>query len=152
MTETRDTRAAAFRFLNEIGIIAQLSGNALERTLPNGMTIAQFSVLNHFVRLGGESTPLRLARAFQVTKGAMTNTLRHLEDKGFITVRPNEKDGRSKQVSITAAGKDAHARALKAVEPMLDELLGQFGANEMAEALPLLSRMRNWLDERRFRD
>ena len=73
---------------NEIGIISQLSSNRLERVLPEGMSVAQFSVLNHLVRLGGSWAPSRLARAFQVTKGAMTNTLQRLEAQGLIRSRP----------------------------------------------------------------
>ena len=30
-----------FRVFNEIGIIAQLAGNAFERVMPDGMTLAQ---------------------------------------------------------------------------------------------------------------
>jgi hypothetical protein len=40
----------AFRVFNEIGIIEQLSRNLFERVLPDGLTLPQFTVLNHFVR------------------------------------------------------------------------------------------------------
>ena len=72
-----------FRLFNEIGIISQLSGTILARVLPHGLSMAQFGVLNNFVRLGGERTPAGLAEAFQVTRGAMTNTLTRLEAQGF---------------------------------------------------------------------
>ena len=87
-----------FGFFNEIGIIAQLSGNAFEKVMTGGMTLSQFSVLNHLARLGGNRTPLQIARAMQVTKGTMTNTLGHLERARHISVRPDERDGRSKRV------------------------------------------------------
>ena len=79
MEPTKDP--ISFRFFTEIGIIEQLARNRLERGLPDGLKISQFSVLNHLVRLGGEWSPARLARAFQVTKGAMTNTLQRLEKR-----------------------------------------------------------------------
>ncbi|MFN3835991.1 MAG: MarR family winged helix-turn-helix transcriptional regulator, partial [Glycocaulis sp.] len=79
-----DQQALYFRLLNEIGIIAQLSANRLERVLPHDLTVAQFSLLHHCVRLGDGWTPARLAAAFQVTRGTMTNTLQKLEAKGFI--------------------------------------------------------------------
>ena len=41
-----------FEVLNEVGIIDQLASTAFTRVLPRPMTIAQFSVLNHFLRLG----------------------------------------------------------------------------------------------------
>ena len=63
-----------FTLFNEIGIGNQLSSTRFERALPKGLTTSQFSVLNNFVRLGGTRSPKQLANAFQVTKGAMTNT------------------------------------------------------------------------------
>ncbi|MCY0154387.1 hypothetical protein OEG86_21580 [Hoeflea alexandrii] len=43
---------ALFGFFNEIGIISQLSGHAFEKAMPEGMTLAQFSVLNHLCLAG----------------------------------------------------------------------------------------------------
>lgn len=149
MNDTERDAATAFRFFTEIGIIAQLSGNALERLLPDAMTLPQFSVLNHFVRLGGEPTPLQLARAFQVTKGAMTNTLGHLQRKGFVSVRPDDKDGRSKRVSITEAGRAAHQRSTQVIAPELKAITEVFSSERLADGLPLLEEMRAWMDRRR---
>ena len=59
----------------EIGIIDQLVTNRLERVLPAGLSYAQFGVLVHFARRGGQESPAQQAKAFQVTKGAMTYTL-----------------------------------------------------------------------------
>nr|MBC8240058.1 MarR family transcriptional regulator [Alphaproteobacteria bacterium] len=79
----------AFRFFTEIGIIEQLARNRLERVLPDGLKVSQFIVLNHLVRLGGEWNPARLAAAFQVTKGAMTNNLQRLEQRRLVQVLAN---------------------------------------------------------------
>ena len=67
-----------FSLFLEIGIIAQLSGNRFQRVMPFGLTMAQFSLLTHCIRLGDGWTPARLAAAFQVTRGTMTNTLQKL--------------------------------------------------------------------------
>lgn len=149
MTDKPQDSDAVFRFFNEIGIIAQLSQNAFERLLPDGMTLSQFTLLNHFTRLGGERTPLELARAFQVTKGAMTNTIGQLQRKGMVTVRPDEKDRRSKRVSISDKGRAAHRMATMAVAPELTEIADRFPADRLAAVLPLLEELRVWLDERR---
>jgi DNA-binding MarR family transcriptional regulator len=45
-------------------------------------------VLNHLVRRGSDATQIELAHAMQVTKGAMSNTVARLPDKGCITVQP----------------------------------------------------------------
>ena len=84
------------RVMTEIGIIAQLSQARLERNLPDGLSAAQFGVLIHFSRRGGRESPARLASAFQVTKGAMTNTLQRLEARGFVAIVGDPDDGRRK--------------------------------------------------------
>lgn len=140
---------ALFRFFNEIGIIAQLSGNAFEKVMTGGMTLPQFSVLNHLVRLGGNRTPLQIARAMQVTKGTMTNTLGHLERAGHIAVRPDERDGRSKRVDITGKGRAAREEAIAAMAPELAWLAERIRVDDVEAALPLLEQVRKLLDERR---
>jgi lipopolysaccharide export system permease protein len=70
---------ALFALLNEIGIIEQLARNRFERAQPDGLRLPHFAVLNHLVRLGDGRTPGQIARAFQLTKATMTNTLQRLE-------------------------------------------------------------------------
>ncbi len=139
----------AFRFFNEIGIIEQLARTQLERNLPNGLKMPQFGVLNHLVRLGGKWSPARLASAFQVTKGAMTNTLQRLEERGLIRVSPDPDDGRAKLVSITDAGREMRLRCIDGVSPLLAELLGELSEEDFASALPFLEKVRIYLDSHR---
>lgn len=143
------TDALAFQALTEIGIISQLAGARLEAVLPHGMPMAQFHVLNHFARLGGERPLARLAEAFQVTKGAMTNTVGRLLERGFVAVRAHPVDGRVKLVSITARGLRARHDAITALAPELVRIEAAVGADALAALLPGLQRMRQWLDEDR---
>lgn len=149
MNQREDSVSTYFRLFNEIGIIAQLSGNRLERVLPEGMSLAQFSVLNHFCRLGGAWSPTRLAAAFQVTKGAMTNTLQRLEAQGFVTIRADEEDTRAKIVEITDAGRSAREAAIRATGPIIMELAGLIPLADVKAALPFLEFVRKTLDENR---
>ena len=138
-----------FMVFNEIAIIAQLAENRLERTLPPGMSAAQFGLLNHFCRRGGEESPAQLASAFQVTKGAMTNTLQRLQAQGFIRVAPHGEDGRKKLISITPEGVTAHGQAILALRPYFASLREAFTDGEFEAALPFLRAMRAWLDDNR---
>lgn len=138
-----------FQLLNEVGIIEQLSRNQLERVLPDGLKMSQFVVLNRFVRMGDGETPAQLASAFQVTKGAMTNTLKRLQDRGFIEVRPDQNDGRSKRVYMTDAGRAARQTAVTAVAAISSELTNQIPLDELAELLPGLIKLRSVLDKMR---
>lgn len=149
MNQREDSVSTYFRLFNEIGIIAQLSGNKLERVLPDGMSLAQFSVLNHFCRLGGAWSPTRLALAFQVTKGAMTNTLQRLEAQGFVTIRADLEDTRAKVVEITDAGRSAREAAIRATGPIIMELADLIPLADVKAALPFLEFVRKTLDENR---
>jgi DNA-binding MarR family transcriptional regulator len=137
------------RVMTEIGIIAQLSNARLDRSLPDGMSAAQFGVLTHFMRRGGRESPAQLARAFQVTKGAMTNTLQRLEAQGFVTVAGDQADGRRKWVSLTKAGVRAFDGGLAAMRPHLEGMRAAFTEEEFKAALPFLQALRVWLDENR---
>ncbi|MDX2266171.1 MAG: MarR family transcriptional regulator [Hyphomicrobiales bacterium] len=139
----------AFRVMNEIGIIDQLGRTALEAVLPDDLTVPQFVVLNHFVRLGGERSPSDLARIFQVTKGTMTSTLQRLEAKRFIDMLPDPEDGRGKRVRITDAGRAAREASIAAVAPVLAQIEAAVGAEALATLLPALSRIRAHLDAAR---
>lgn len=141
--------ARLFTLFNEIGIIHQLSSTAFERNLPHGLTLAQFSVLNHFVRLGDNKTPAQLASAFQVTRGTMTSTLQRLEAKGFVTITPDAQDGRSKRVGLTPTGRTAAAACIAAAAPILTRAREALSRDEVERLLPALTKLRAWLDENR---
>lgn len=144
-----ETGALYFQLFNEIGIIAQLSASRFERVLPHGLTAAQFNLLNHCVRLGDGWGPARLAAAFQVTRGTMTNTLQKLEAKGFIRVDPDADDARAKCVFLTPSGRAARDEALKALGPDLARLPADFPPARVQEILPALESLRIWLDTHR---
>ncbi|MDP7548354.1 MAG: MarR family transcriptional regulator [Alphaproteobacteria bacterium] len=138
-----------FRLFNEIGIIEQLARNRLESVLPDDLKVSQFIVLNHLLRLGGEWSPARLAAAFQVTKGAMTNTLQRLEKRGLVRVLANPQDRRGKLVSITEAGREMRLRCVASVGPFLDDLAKQLSDQDVAYVLPVLEKVRMYLDTHR---
>jgi DNA-binding MarR family transcriptional regulator len=139
----------AFEFFNEIGIIEQLARTAVERVLPRGITLSQFSVLNHFVRLGGERSPAGLANAFQVTRQTMTNTLQRLEALGFVAIAPDPQDGRGKLVRITPAGRAAREDAIARVGPLLQEIATVLAPQDLEALVPRLAQLRAYLDARR---
>ncbi len=138
-----------FRFFNEIGIIEQLARARLESVMPDGLKISQFGVLSHLLRLGDESSPARLANAFQVTKGAMTNTLHRLESRGLVKITADPNDGRAKLVSLTHAGRNMREQCIRNIEPMLLELQARFGEDFFSTTLPRLEKVRKYLDEHR---
>ena len=149
MANTDEEFAGVFTFLNEVGIIQQLANNKFERELPDGLTRSQFSVLNNFVRLGGIRSPAQLAAAFQVTRGAMTNTLQKLHARGCIEIRTNAADGRKKEVTITTKGRRLREQAIRATFPQIDKMRQALDVEDILSLLPVLQRVREYLDQNR---
>jgi hypothetical protein len=83
---SEDTLAVAL--FAELFMADQLARARLSKVLPKGMELSHFNVLNHLARLQEERTPAQLARAFHVTRGAMTNTLAKLQWAGHVHIRP----------------------------------------------------------------
>ncbi len=139
-----------FRLFNEIGIINQLATTAFERALPKGMTQAQFSILNHFIRLGHhERSPAQLASAFQVTRPTMTSTLARMERAGLVAIRPDPRDGRGKLVSVTEKGRKMRETCIAAGALFVPVVNGLMSKAELEATLRPLTRLRVVLDEMR---
>lgn len=129
-------------FYSEIFTIEQKLRAKLNRLLPDDMELSHFSVLNHLVATHGECTPLQLAKALNVTKGAMTNTLSRLEVLGFVHIRKDWDDARRKHVSISQSGKLARDMALQATAPVFEDLSEILSDDELKQMLTNLRRVR----------
>ncbi|MEP0945028.1 MAG: MarR family transcriptional regulator [Rhizobiaceae bacterium] len=140
---------AVFGFFNEIGIINQLSSALFQKRLADGVTVAQFSVLNHLTRVKDGQTPLALTSAFQVPKTTMTHTLAGLEKRGLIEMKPNLEDGRSKLVWLTPAGEKFRQQSIAALIEDMNRLKAQLDLPQMLQAIPTLTKVRQVLDEDR---
>lgn len=138
-----------FGVLNEIGIIEQLSRTLLEARLPEGLIAPHFTVLNHLIRVRDGRTPLELARAFQVPKTSMSHTLAGLERHGLIEMRPNPDDKRSKQVWLTERGRTVRESTIAALGGDLADIAEVLPPQDVATIMPVLTRLRIWLDKRR---
>lgn len=137
-----DNNALAISLFSELLIADQLVRARLTRVLPDRMEISHFSVLNQLARAGAERSPAQLARSFHVTRGAMTNTLTKLETAGYVHIRPDWDDARRKIVSISPAGQRARDAALQAITPLINDMVGDLGADKVRAALPVLRELR----------
>lgn len=152
MPDDDRTLALYFSLFNEVGIVNQLATALFQTKMPKGMMVAHFSVLNHLIRVKDGQTPLVLARAFQVPKTTMTHTLGGLEKQGFIEMRPNPRDKRSKRVWITDAGRAFRDSAIQSLAPDVARLSESFEHEDVARLVPALQRLRVILDEDRDRE
>lgn len=144
MNDTTDSLAIAL--FGEIFMSDQLARNRLSKALPKGMELSHFSVLNHLTSVNDERSPAQLAKAFHVTRGAMTNTLNKLEWAGHIHIRPDWDDARRKHVTISPSGRAARDVALNAIAPIISKVVEAIGPDKVRAALPVLREFREQMN------
>lgn len=140
-TKERNEELAVALF-GELFMADQLARNRISKALPKGMELSHFSVLNHLARISDERTPAQLARAFHVTRGAMTNTLSRLEWAGHIHIRPDWDDARRKFVAISPAGRAARDAAVQSVSPLIAEMVEALGTDRVRSVLSIMRELR----------
>lgn len=138
--------ALCFSLFIEIAKINQLSRALMDSQLPDGFLTSHFGVLNHLMSVQNGQTPLELTRAFQVPKTTMTHTLSGLEKHKLVDFRSNPKDGRSKCVWVTDAGRDFIGNALVKVEPELTRFLAHLSTDHLTSLVTDLTHIRKLLD------
>lgn len=137
-------------FFTDISIIEQLVRTLIERRLPPGLSMAGFGLINHMVRTGQETvSPGALARALQVTRGAITGVLHKLTAEGLVTLEPDPRDGRGKKVRLTPAGLAAREAALAGMAPLVAEFEARMDLDAIRQAHPVLRGIREDLDRHR---
>ncbi len=137
-------------FFTDIAIIDQLVRTLRERRLPPGLSTAGFGLINHMVRTGQETaSPAALARALQVTRGAVTGVLHKLTAEGFVTLEPDPTDGRGKKVRITPAGMAAREAALASVAPLAARFEVEMDVEAIRRIHPVIREVRDYLDRNR---
>ncbi len=132
----------AVTLFGELFMADQLARNRVSKALPRGMELSHFTVLNHLARIQEERTPAQLARAFHVTRGAMTNTLAKLEWAGHVHIRPDWDDARQKFVAISPSGRAARDAAVQSVAPLIADVVTALGADRVRAVLPVLRELR----------
>ncbi|SHG98427.1 MarR family winged helix-turn-helix transcriptional regulator [Cognatishimia maritima] len=142
-----DSNALAVSLFSEILMADQLARSRLSKALPKGMELSHFSVLNHLAHTNSEKSPAQLAKAFHVTRGAMTNTLGKLETAGYVHIRPDWDDARRKMVAISTAGQQARDAALALIAPLLSEVVSDLGDHRVRGVLPVLRELRVKLED-----
>ena len=144
MTENRNS--LAITLISELLSADQRMRNRLTRALPKGMEISHFSVLNNLAWHDGEKTPAQLAETFNVTRGAMTNTLNKLVWAGYVHIRPDWDDARRKMVALSPAGRNARDHAIRQISPLINDVADDLGEAQVRATLDTLRALRRQLE------
>jgi DNA-binding MarR family transcriptional regulator len=142
---TNPIETLSISFFSEILALDQLLRSKISKGLPKGMELSHFSVLNHLAHVGSERTPADLAKSFNLTRGAITNTLTKLEWAGYVHIRPDWDDARRKQVVISPSGRAARDHAFAQIGPILAKATGISGVENLKSILPILRELRTSL-------
>ena len=131
----------------ELTAADQLVRARLSRAMPSGMEMSHFLLLNLLATSKGERSPAQLAKRLHLTRGAITNTLSRLEQKGHIHVRPDWDDARQKQIAISPAGRTARDIAAQSIAPVFDAVVADLGPETVQALVPALRKLRLRLEE-----
>lgn len=111
---------------------------AVDRALaPLGLTHAQYALLGSLLgmhRSGLRPSQRELADHTGLEPLYVSKLARALESAGLVERTPDPADSRAVRLSLTAEGREAAARAVDVVHPLLDRLLAPLGGLEGARA------------------
>ena len=88
-----------------------------------------------------EVRPSDAAAALQLDLSTVSRQVRHLEQTGLVSRRPDDEDGRACRVSLTDAGRSGLCALRRSREDLLDGALGGWPAEDRADLLRLLDRL-----------
>ena len=142
-------QSEVFAFFSEVATIDQLCRTLIAKILPDGIHPSHFGIVIYLAGYGQGQTPLKLAKAMQVTKATMSHSLKVLEKRGFIQILPCEFDARSKLVYLTPAGHAFHGEAIAASARTFRHFLRDEHRETMIAALPHLAVIRKLLNDNR---
>ncbi len=146
MHDNPDSDPIAIALFSEMLASEQLMRGRLSRALPKGMELSHFVMLNYLSNQTRERSPAQLAKIFNLTKGAMTNTLGKLENYGYIHIRPDWDDARKKLVSISNAGDRARDEAVLSITPIFEDVMSGLSKDRLREGLRFLREFRSALE------
>lgn len=92
----------------------------------------------------GEHEPLAIgevAKSAVINISTMMRIVERMGKAGLIATRTSEQDGRVKELSLTAHGRETLARARELTAPLYDDIIQGFSAAEFSRLLRMLSRL-----------
>jgi DNA-binding MarR family transcriptional regulator len=128
----------------EVAIVEHLVRNHVETISTRELTAGQFGLLNYFVRnrLDQERKSV-LAWSFQVTIADMEVHIGTLEQRGLLA---RIGDGDDQLIGLTAAGRSAHADAVRAFAPEIEPLMAEFTDEDLDKTVGVLKEIRRVFD------
>ncbi len=133
----------SFQLLTRAYRLINIYNSTLKKphTYSDGLVL--YPAQSHMIEIIGESegiTLTEIAAEFMITKGAVSQILSFLEQKGLIVKNPSEKGGRATGLFLSESGKavfEEHRALHSGMVSQISELAGQLPP----EAVDILSQM-----------
>jgi len=112
---------------------------ALEKQGIADVTLADFNVLRHLDPQGLQLTTL--AEHAGLSKQGVGKMVKELEEKGYLKIKPDQRDGRAKVVMYTRKGKKFVHKTIILVgdiEKRYETLLGNYNYHNLRKSLLML--------------
>ena len=110
-----------------------------------GSSPPRFGVMNALVVHGGTMNPSDISKWVLRAKHSVTSMLKVLEKIGYVERKPNERDGRSVNISVTQKGWSATDKMIPIAEDISKEILSCLDENEIDSLLDILKKIRRHL-------
>lgn len=130
------------QLVSEIFLLNHVTRNRLVKFLPDDIDLSHFLVLLHLSAIDEEIGPAALASAFNVTRGAMSNTLGRLERTGRIDVRGDKIDARRKHITLSARGQETLDKVFQRLSPKFELALKDHAQPHIHASVDLLAHLR----------
>jgi DNA-binding MarR family transcriptional regulator len=120
-------------------------GRAASQTPPDGISLAQFHVLEPLA--DGPRTNRQLAEAAGVTSPTATRMIDVLVSRGVVTRVEDPADRRAVLISLTDAGREALTAKLEEYRRVRERIAGTLAPDERLAAADLLNRLAVVIEE-----
>lgn len=121
MSKRIDQSTAVFHLLQDMGKVMRFFQS--EAILCEGVTFAQFCILDHVSEHGGRLDLSELHGLLSVEKSTTTRMVDPLVKRGLIKREKTVHDSRAIELVLTAKGKDIHEKVWACVSGFIDGVL-----------------------------
>ncbi|WP_354625759.1 MarR family transcriptional regulator [Psychromonas sp. MME2] len=129
--------------LREIAIIHEKMDTHLKQKLPVNLPPSQFKLLNHLIySTNTNESSSELAALFHVSLSAMSQIVKQLIHKGYVSLQVRDHDARQKKIIITEQGRLAHEHATGLIYFDLNRFASKFNQADMQQLFSLIHHFR----------
>jgi DNA-binding MarR family transcriptional regulator len=121
MNKRINQATAVFHLLQDLGKVMRIFQN--ETVLCEGVTFAQFCILDHISVRGGRLELSELHGLLSVEKSTTTRMVSPLIKRGLVRKEKSEHDSRAIELTLTAKGKEIHNKVWECVTGFIDDVL-----------------------------